>query len=61
MTGRGGGSTESAPMRDVYNFIVVDHLNLAIGTGGFLLGWLTGRRRKPNPARVEAYDYYGLD
>jgi len=51
-------------MHDVYSFIVVDHLNLTIGAGGFLLGWLTSslrRRRKPKPAGVEAYDYYGVD
>jgi len=54
-------------MHDVYNFIVVDHLNLAIGAGGFVLGWITGklrRRRKPKPAGVEghvALDYYGVD
>jgi hypothetical protein len=54
-------------MHDVYNFIVIDHLNLTIGAGGFVLGWITGnlrRRRKPKPAAVEAHvalDYYGVD
>jgi hypothetical protein len=49
-------------MHDVYNFIVVDHLDLTIGAGGFVPGWITGslrRRRKLKP--IEAYDYCGLD
>jgi hypothetical protein len=54
-------------MHGVYNFIVVDHLNLTIGAGGFILGWITGnlrRRRNLKPADVEghvALDYYGVD
>ena len=67
-TGAGVGSAikRSAPMHDVYNFIVVDHLDLTIGAGGFVLGWITGnlRRRRPKPAGVEAHvalDYYGVD
>jgi hypothetical protein len=51
-------------MRDVYNFIVADHLAFTIGTGAFVVGWFTGsfrRRRKPKKAEVEVYDYYGPD
>ena len=68
-TGAGVGSAikRSAPMHDAYNFIVVDHLNLTIAAGSFVLGWITGnlrRHRKPKPAGVEdhvALDYYGAD
>ena len=54
-------------MHDVYNFIVVDHLDFTIGAGSFVLGWITGSlrpRRKLKPAGAEAHaalDYYGLD
>ena len=51
-------------MRDLYNFIVADHLAFTIGTSGFLVGWFTGsfrRRRKSKRAAVEVYDYYGPD
>ena len=66
---RGGGlcNQRSAPMHDVYNFIVVDHLDFTIGAGSFVLGWITAslmRRRKLKPAGAEthvALDYYGLD
>jgi hypothetical protein len=68
-TGAGVGSAinRSTPMHNVYNLIAVDHLNLTIGAGGFVLGWITGnlrRRRKAKPAGVEthvALDYYDLD
>ena len=53
-------------MHDVYDFIVVDHVNFTIGAGGFVLGWIAGnlRRRRRKPASVEAHvalDYYGVD
>jgi hypothetical protein len=51
-------------MRDVYNFIVADHLAFTIGTGCFVVGWFTGSfrwRRKSKKADVEVYDYYGGD
>jgi len=52
-------------MHDVYDFIVVDHLNLTIGAGGFVLGWIAGNlRRRRKPASAEAHvalDYYGVD
>jgi hypothetical protein len=54
-------------MHGVYNFLVLDHLHLTIGAGGFILGWITGslrRRRNRKPAGVEghvALDYYGVD
>ncbi len=54
-------------MADIYNFVVVDHLDFTIGAGSFVLGWITGSlrpRRKLKPAGAEAHaalDYYGLD
>jgi len=54
-------------MHDIYNVIALDHLDFAIGAGGFIIGWITSslrRRWRLKPGRAEALialDYYGLD